>query len=61
MTFLGKYSLKRALMSIFSFLAARRIMVLDKGVVKEFDSPQALLANKESLFYGLAKDANIVE
>ncbi|XP_048728231.2 multidrug resistance-associated protein 1-like [Ostrea edulis] len=37
-----------------------RIMVLDNGVVKEFDSPQVLLKKTDSLFYQLAKDAGIV-
>lgn len=32
-----------------------RILVLDKGQVAEYDSPQALLANPSSLFYALAK------
>lgn len=35
-------------------------MVLDNGVVKEFDSPQVLLKKTDSLFYQLAKDAGIV-
>lgn len=34
-------------------------MVLDAGEVKEFASPQELLANENSLFYSLAKEANI--
>lgn len=37
-----------------------RILVLDKGLLKEFDSPEALLKNKESLFYGMAKNAGLV-
>lgn len=36
-----------------------RILVLDKGKTAEFDSPQKLLQNK-GIFYGMAKDANIV-
>ena len=37
-----------------------RIMVLDRGLIKEFDSPQALLADKSSIFHSMAKDANLV-
>ena len=37
-----------------------RILVMDKGIVAEFDSPQALLANTNSLFHSMAKDAGIV-
>ncbi|PRD31029.1 UNVERIFIED_CONTAM: Canalicular multispecific organic anion transporter 1 [Trichonephila clavipes] len=38
-----------------------RIMVLDQGEVAEFDSPETLLKDKESIFYGMAKDANLEE
>jgi ATP-binding cassette subfamily C (CFTR/MRP) protein 1 len=34
-----------------------RILVLDKGCVAEFDSPIKLMANPNSLFYGLATEA----
>ena len=37
-----------------------RILVLDKGQVKEFDSPVFLLKDKKSMFYGMAKDAGLV-
>ncbi|XP_005096296.1 multidrug resistance-associated protein 1 [Aplysia californica] len=37
-----------------------KILVLDKGRVSEFDSPKALLDNKSSIFYGMAKDAGLV-
>ncbi|XP_067674526.1 multidrug resistance-associated protein 1-like [Haliotis asinina] len=37
-----------------------RILVLDQGLIKEFDSPATLLADKHSVFYGMAKDANLV-
>lgn len=34
-------------------------MVLDKGEILEFDSPQNLLNNKSSMFFSMAKDANL--
>ncbi|KAH9507533.1 Multidrug resistance-associated protein 1 [Bulinus truncatus] len=37
-----------------------RILVLDHGKVKEFDSPKSLLKNKNTSFYALAKDARLV-
>ncbi|KAK0045854.1 multidrug resistance-associated protein 1-like isoform X1 [Biomphalaria pfeifferi] len=37
-----------------------KILVMDKGQVKEFDSPQTLLADKNSVFCNMAKDAGIV-
>ena len=35
-------------------------MVLDYGKVKEFSTPTELLADKQGIFYGLAKAANLV-
>ena len=42
------------------FLSFPRILVMDKGRVKEFDSPSALLQNPSSSFYLMAKDAGLV-
>lgn len=38
----------------------RRIMVLDQGLLKEFDRPDSLLKNEQSIFYSMAKEANLV-
>lgn len=38
-----------------------RIIVLDQGKVSEFDTPQNLLQNSESLFYGLCKQGGILD
>ncbi|XP_054164141.1 multidrug resistance-associated protein 1-like [Oppia nitens] len=37
-----------------------RVLVMDKGSVAEFDSPNNLLANSSSIFYSMAKEANII-
>lgn len=36
-------------------------MVLDKGYIREFDTPANLLKKKNSIFYSMAKDANLVQ
>ncbi|KAG7759026.1 hypothetical protein KL911_000163 [Ogataea haglerorum] len=38
-----------------------RIIVLEKGEVAEFDTPQNLLKKKDSLFYSLCKEGGLVE
>lgn len=40
-------------------VSVHRILVLDKGKVKEFDAPNVLLQNSESVFYSMAKDAGL--
>ena len=37
-----------------------KILLLDAGKVKEFDSPQSLLNDFSSAFYSMAKDAGLV-
>ncbi|XP_061183744.1 multidrug resistance-associated protein 1-like [Saccostrea echinata] len=37
-----------------------KIMVLDKGQIKEFESPETLLKDEDSTFFKMAKDANLV-
>ncbi|KAG7093889.1 hypothetical protein E1B28_007528 [Marasmius oreades] len=36
-----------------------RILVMDSGTVAELDTPQALLANKDSVFYSLASETGL--
>jgi ABC-type multidrug transport system fused ATPase/permease subunit len=42
-----------------TILDSTRILVLDKGRVAEFAPPEELLADKNSAFYGMAKDAGL--
>ncbi|KAJ8311465.1 hypothetical protein KUTeg_010820 [Tegillarca granosa] len=37
-----------------------RIMVLDKGLIVEYDSPKTLLKDTRGVFYGMAKDAGLI-
>lgn len=37
-----------------------KIIVMDQGRVAEFDSPAALLQDKNSIFYSLANEAGLV-
>ena len=37
-----------------------RIMILDQGHLIEFDSPQKLMEQRESLFYSMAKESGLL-
>jgi ABC-type multidrug transport system fused ATPase/permease subunit len=43
-----------------SFMFFFRILVLDRGEIKEFDSPNELLRDESSIFHSMAKDAGLV-
>ncbi|RDD40608.1 Multidrug resistance-associated protein 1 [Trichoplax sp. H2] len=45
---------------INTIMDSTRVMVLDQGQIAEFDPPAALLARKDSVFYSMAKDANLI-
>ncbi|KAJ6634924.1 Multidrug resistance-associated protein 1, partial [Pseudolycoriella hygida] len=44
-----------------TILDSDKVIVLDNGEVREFNSPKHLLADTSSLFYSLAKDAGLVK
>lgn len=47
-------------MPISSGVLFYRVMVLDAGLIKEFDSPKTLLQDPNGVFYGMAKNAGLV-
>jgi len=38
-----------------------RILVMSDGTVAEFDTPERLLSNKSGIFYGMAKEAGLIQ
>ena len=46
--------------NVCSFLCYCRVLVLDQGEIKEFDSPGVLMADKDSVFASMAKDAGLL-
>jgi len=45
---------------INTIMDSSRVLVLSEGNIVEFDTPQALLNNEQSSFYGLAKEAGVL-
>lgn len=43
------------------YLPSIRVLVLRAGEVVEFDAPSILLTDEESVFYGMVKDAGLLE
>jgi ABC-type multidrug transport system fused ATPase/permease subunit len=46
---------------INTVLDSDRILVLDKGSIAEFESPEKLLQDDQSIFYSMAKEAGLTE
>ena len=46
---------------IKTILDSDRVLVLEAGAVQEFASPASLLANQDSAFASMARDAGIAE
>jgi ATP-binding cassette subfamily C (CFTR/MRP) protein 1 len=42
-----------------TIMDCNRVMVLDKGEIREFDNPQKLIKDTSTIFYGMAKDAGL--
>ena len=45
---------------LHSVIDSDRLMVLDSGKLSEFEQPQSLLKNPDSLFYSMAIDAGLI-
>ena len=43
-----------------TIMHSTRVLVMDAGKVAEFDTPEALLGRKESIFYSLASQAGLI-
>ncbi len=43
-----------------TIIDSSRVLVLDNGKLKEFDTPKELLSNENSLFYSMAFDAGLI-
>ena len=43
-----------------TIMDSTRVLVLERGQIGEFDSPNNLLQNSQSIFHSLAKDARLL-
>lgn len=44
-----------------TIMDSSRVLVLDSGKIAEFDRPDTLLTNDESIFYGMVKEAGLLQ
>ena len=57
---LTKYKRKMLTSVSQTIMDSSRVLVMEAGQVKEFDTPAKLLGNNQSAFYKMAKDAGLV-
>lgn len=57
----GSYEGKNYMNSLTLIVLSCRVMVLDAGKIQEFAEPDVLLKNKDSVFYSLVEDSNLLE
>ena len=43
------------------YILSFRVLVLDEGKTKEFDTPEELLCLEDGIFYNMIKDAGLID
>lgn len=45
---------------LHTIIDSDKVVVLDKGLVAEFDTPENLMSNPATIFYGMAKNSGLI-